>query len=230
MPLRIVNIPTSTSPYEAAAQLFTELTYVAAVDARAMRFQLGLSKWAIVAKSDLCQSWSLKLQPIRPVVAAADFDTTEFRKGLKLLNERLLVAQYILAPRLIETARKRPFFVDGFAPTQENMALLVLQALGRKDSSVPNVKDRMWRPSRPVIHLALGLTHWFAKKYAHVSKTGVAEPGVRILVDFFFSEGAVAEVVKSSELFRRGLPSIERLNFRDCETIRFTATDAKPFE
>lgn len=218
MPLKTIEIPTSGPTYEAGAHLLTEIAFAGVLDLRAANFCKALCKLAIELKARRDKEWGLKHQLISPAVVMFTFDSSEFRKSWKVLRERLLVAQYMLFPVIKNKAAGRGGFrLEGYVPTQANMAGLLLDKLGRSRASVSNVKDQMWKPSRPVIHLALAYDFWRFN-------CGIRDPE-EALFQFFFSNDAAAEVIKLAETIREFLPQITELHFSETETIKFTVTD-----
>jgi hypothetical protein len=162
--------------YEAGALLVTLLAYPGESkqeDERRSRVHASLCTCTLRALSETDPDWAASTQSVKPIYAVQSERDCE--RGLRQLKRRL-------RDRMIAARMAYPFLKE--AETGEAPALptsvrrlsinalseLVLEDAGYNEPE--NVETRIWRPSRPVIHLASAV-HGYLHRGAKIETLGL---------------------------------------------------------
>ena len=193
--------------YEAGAMLVTHLAYPGdSAWGEEQRAQLhgALCTCMLQAMSYVDPAWAISPQPVKPIYASlTERDCKRsFRKLPRLLRDRMVAAR-MAYPFLKEAeggeALELPADIRRLSLNQ--MAELVLADARHSDPE--NVEARIWRPSRPVIHLASAV-----HGYLHVVEPADALLGFvplmtdRIVLEYVVRQAEYCEslVAKSKRL------------------------------
>jgi hypothetical protein len=144
--------------YEAGALLVTLLAYPGESrhdDERRSRVHASLCACTLRALYETDLDWASSLQLVKPTYA---FQTErDYQRGLSQLKRRLrdrMIAARIAYPFLKEAENGE---VPKLPSSVKRLSINAMSELVLKDagySEPENVETRIWRPSRPVIHLA----------------------------------------------------------------------------
>lgn len=219
MPREIVPlIRNRKAPYESGADFFSLIAYPDPLDKQERsRYWRALCRMTILMRAAKDEEWQLECQWARPLLfmdSEPEYSST-LKRGSKRLQERLATAYHILQPQLIELETGKPQTIESFLPTVGNMAILTAAFLGMEGDSSSTVKSRMWKPTKPVAHLALAWIKW-RELWNKVGR----DPNADHFLHFMFVPAYVKEVVLLSERTRLMVPKIKRFNIRDDELIR----------
>jgi hypothetical protein len=223
MPARTVSVRLNEiPPGEALATLMANVAYPYEED-RLERERFARALWwaILIERASEEKAWGQTIQSLRPSLFLDD-DTTllsSLKRGTKLLSWRLNTAGTFLMPHLRELRTGKLFPIrGGFAPTVENMSMLVMGKMGWKGDSVATFKSKIWKTTKPVAHLAfvLNLRH---KLEAALAKKQNRDFG-RVYYRQFF-RGDLAIWLELAENCRNMLPSIKQFKIKEEETIQF---------
>jgi hypothetical protein len=225
MPRETVRLSLSgLFPPEPAATFYSTIAYPDPEEVQAREgFWFSLCRWAIVEQCRLDPSWALNEQAIRvDVFMRYNNDWLKnFSKGLRRFNHRLIVAQYLVMPQLYELTSERTLKVDGFEPNVENLCELAMAFMRSKSQDDQrNLKTRVWKPSRPVVHAAAAFALWKLARQElpeHLNPLGNMDPFFACLS----SPQSLKFVLVASEIFRHQMPSLQRFKVKEEDTIQF---------
>jgi hypothetical protein len=211
----------SLDPYQGGARFFAAIAYPDPQDQKAQDlFFQAIIRWTLEQRIALHHEWAQSLQALRPVYFSGPDQQHDaiLKRGRKRLAERMAVAQYIVLPHLraIDTGRKAK--VDGFEPTVNNMAVLAGSSLGLDSGSQATVKQRFWRPTKPVAHAVCAYIVWDTVLW----KMWERNPNADRQLAFLLLPEMVEEVVEVSEIFRGQLQEITQFKIQEHEIIRFS--------
>jgi hypothetical protein len=146
--------------YEAGAILVTLLAYPGVSDTCATRGRVHrmLCAGSLLARRETDPEWAAAPQRIKPNYAFVSEQAIE--RNLRTLERRLrdrMAAARMVIPFLLEaqTGLEPELPPDVKRLSLNQLAELVLSDVGQSESQ--NVKNRIWRPSVPVIHLAAAI-------------------------------------------------------------------------
>jgi hypothetical protein len=125
----------------------------------------------------------------------------------------LLAAKYIFMPSVAEARLRRRVRIDGYVPTVENMTKVVMSALGWKGDSSATVKDKIWRPTRPIAHAAAALLLFYEDL--------IAASGENPFVVLMRSPELLNKIIRASEAIRGQLADVDKKRFRISRAIKF---------
>ncbi len=155
MPVIGVNV-NGGAGYEGGATLLAVLAWPDVLDddkAMAER-HAAICQLYLQAKADVDQDWAMTLQVIKPLYMSRPWpEVLAYERQLQhRLRVRMAAARMAL-PFIIEDERSgvTPKWPKGTLSLNK-MAERVIDDTGESDTS--NIKKRVWRPSRPVIHIA----------------------------------------------------------------------------
>jgi hypothetical protein len=153
----IVLDPTRLAVYETGAVLITTLTFSEPRDTGETRARVlhSLCAWAIHARAERDEAWAGGIQPIKPKYAA--WPLAETNRDVVRLNarmrHRMIAARMALAFLKPAQDGKIPRLPPSLRKLSINRA--AEWALGTANAGdAANTKTRLWRPARPVLHLA----------------------------------------------------------------------------
>jgi hypothetical protein len=148
----------SLETYEAGALLLTVLAYPGQSkqeDDRRGRVHASLCAYALRARCETDPDWANSPQRLKPIYA---FQTErDCARGLRGLKRRLrdrMIAARMAYPFLKEAEAGEPVKLP---PSVQRLSINAMSELVLEDAKYTepeNVETRIWRPSRPVIHLA----------------------------------------------------------------------------
>jgi hypothetical protein len=163
MPRETVELRLSSPTYEEAAKFMSHLSYPDPVDGlERERFWTAQCRWLILERAKIDKEWRETTQAIKPAIFFQDekhYQRTH-RRGIKLLRQRIVAADYIILPHMPVFSGGLPAKFGGFAPTVNNMAMFAAITLGMREESASTFKSRIWGPSKPVAHAAMALYIW----------------------------------------------------------------------
>jgi hypothetical protein len=144
------------------------------------------------------------------------FHQAILKRGTKRLHERLAAAMHILFPQLRTVRAGRVIKEEGLFPSVNNMSILVADILGWKPESQSTVKAKVWKPTRPVAHLAAAWL-WWRDSWEKFER----DPDADHFMEFFFEPAFVREAIGLSEEVRSMLPEITQFKITDDELVVF---------
>ncbi len=224
MPMPTINISLSSlPPYECGAILFTYLAFPEpAVEEDRGRIHAALCHLALRAISQDDPSGQWAPQIIKPGYAL--LSESDVRNALRTMDRRLadrrqaaIVAKPFLEQATTGQVPRLPPGVDQLSV--ENMAeyLLLRSSPSPDKAEVKNFHGRVWRPSLPVIHLALALNMLFE----HTRTAGLEKLAVH---DLIRSPEAIEFLSKTAELLELIFLQITKLGINDATLLKFRLT------
>jgi hypothetical protein len=232
MPRETIDIPVYKAlPAEGMSQLMAYVAYPDNLDAvKRQRFATALWRMAIQYKADTDKSWASKPQMIKPMILLDDdkvvFDS--LKRGLKLLWRHWATAYYFLLPHFIKQSSGRlPHLSEVNSsfekqqPTVENLSLALKGLFGWEGSDIATFKDKVWRHTKPVAHLAYALASWqftlsMEREELRERTTSSA------FFDMFFDDDVIV-YMKLAETYRKKATSIKQFKIKEDQTIQFQA-------
>lgn len=212
-----ISINISSVPcYEAGAAFLGAVAYPAANhEQKRLNFWQALCRKTIIDLAhENFDEWSWKHQPIRPgfFTVSDDAATKALTAGFDLLGERMQAGHYYCVPFLKELELGRPLQVRGFTVGASNMANLAGADLGMRDGE-KNVLNRIFVPSKPVLHAAAAIQWTIQERYAE-------QTGIR-LGTLLHDPELLGHVVERSEVIRGMIPRLKKHKIEESETIQF---------
>ena len=179
--------------YEAGAFIFSLLAYPGGSkqeDERRLGAYTSLCACVLRAQAETDLNWAIRPQSIKPVYMSQT--ERESNQGLRTLprrlNERMIAARMASAfLRQAETGE-----VPELPPSVKRLSINAMSELVLEDarySDPENVETRIWRPSRPVIHLASAV-------HDYLHRIGVEHLGLGGLL---MRRDAIEHVVRNAE-------------------------------
>ena len=161
MPREVVSIDLRTIPvYEAGAKLFAVLAYPDD-ETRYEQYFVALCRARLLQKTDSDPDWALRQQSIRPAFFAQGevFFRRTLHAGGKLFRHRMVSTRQVMPHLKAIELNKEPLLltVGELSPTVNNMAILMARDFKLADGSAATMKADVWKPSKPVIHMAAAL-------------------------------------------------------------------------
>jgi hypothetical protein len=225
MPRETIGINLSIDVHEAVAAFFAAVAHPGANEReeRAM-FCTALIRDIFRRAAARSEEFAATLIPMRAAsLLLSDQDEKKaLKKGLPKFDKRLAAARMII-PRLRQLEEGTLPKVHGFRATQNSMASLLADEVGWKEEigDPRNVKTRVFRPSRPVIHAAVALADWIQG----LGREGIGDGKHWTLERFLIHPNELRWVVERAEQVRLQLPSLrhkqQKKQFTDDETIQF---------
>jgi hypothetical protein len=230
MPFKSVVIRRSThEPYEAGAALLAWLAYPFLPndknkdkddnEGQRDKFMHVLCRWFIVRMAQ-DEKWARKLQEIRPI-HFTDFADKEaisiLQRGSKKLGERIAAANSIVIPLAAKQKRTRA----GYKMFVNQLVYDVAEDLGWKGDSVGTIKTKIWKPSRPVLHLAVVFILMMSAQVEKGLEEQDKELWWKVIESFLREPDAPKTLITAAEGIRRELQNMARSPIRDDETIKF---------
>ena len=234
MPRQTVIIQLSSLPaYEAAAELFSYVAYPdpdEEVDRQ--RFEIALSRWALMERAKIEPEWARTLQEIRPSIFSQSekFFMKCWSDGCSLLHERAGCAFSMAAPFLGGKAR---LVDDELTPTVENISTRwVAKAFGYAEGSYKTVEADIWAPTKPIAHVGVTLVNWFRaleqlkEPWDEEHKLfNMAWSDVRWFLGTIFYSDVLKIIINNSEEMRHRMLTFKTFKrVREEQTIQFSAS------
>ena len=160
MPIIYINLA-SQPLYEVGAAVATALTFSEPIDDDNVRGNIHASLCALAlrAKTEADEEWARTPQLIKPLYACRSANETErdLRKFRRRLRNRMAAARMAVGFLQRPLMAKPPPLPKGMTRLSLNqLAQLVLEDAGQQEPK--NVVSRIWKPSLPVIHLAVAIS------------------------------------------------------------------------
>jgi hypothetical protein len=230
MPRETIEIVLSeVDPYYAGAQFLAAIAYPDPLDKNERdRFMQAVVRWTLGQRVELDPDWARGPQLIRPAYFSGPERPfhSALKRGVKKLNHRIAVAQFIVMPHLRAIDAGRLKRVKGFYPSINNMTHVVMEFLNWHGDSQATVKSKIWKPSRPVAHAAAAYVVW----HQILWKKWGRNPDVNKQLAFLMLPEYVDEVVGISEIFREQLQQISQFTIREDETVQFVVVNLEAIE
>ena len=222
---KTVRIPLSSlATCEAVAELYSYIAFPLEAKER-KEFSIAMARWAVFERGLEEKSWNERadMKPsIRPIV----FSQPEslwlkiYTRGATILYRRLVLALMMLKPQLLDE-------MSMFSPTVSNVVTAAAAKLGYSDGSQKTIEARVWAPLKPVVHMAAAAMElmgtfdwcrqlWNEERYPLCYR----QP---LLATLFYDDIVREYLLPVAELYRLQLPSCERFEIREENTIRFVA-------
>lgn len=209
-----------TAPYESCGIFLSFLAYPHASDVNhRAEFVRASVIWAIAKRAAGDLNWGEQPLCIKAYFLTGDLGEVRkiWLRGAGHLNRRIICAEKIFIPVLLNAIQKRGRPLSGFAPTLENLWLEVHPLLGLKETSKATFLSRTWKESRPVMPAAAAVWLWMR----HRATTAKASYGESLL-HLFFSLADLRELLNSTEEFRELADEVKRFEIRAADTMRFS--------
>lgn len=177
------------APYELGAIVLTLLAYPSAEDEESRgRLQRTLCHVYLKARAEGDETWACAPQLIKPLYAFVDPKDVnrDLRTIKRRLRDRMIAARMALAylKAQVEGAKfRRPKGLQ--AVTLNRLAEWAMEDLKGKDET--NIESRIWRPARPVLHIAVAMALAIDK----AERIGVGQ----VHIGHFLAEPALARNV-----------------------------------
>jgi hypothetical protein len=209
--------------YEAGAMVVTFLAYPgdsASDEERRAQLHRTLCAGMFGAICDVDPDWATSPQPVKPIYGSLpERDCNRSLRGVpRRLHDRMVAAR-MAYPFLKEAESGGKFDLPaGIKRLSINeMAAFVSTDAGQSDPE--NVETRIWRPSRPVIHLASA-----AHGYLHLVGPKEQRFG---FVPFMTDREALGYVVRNAEYFESLVAKSRRLRINPEALIKFRLADGR---
>jgi hypothetical protein len=208
--------------YEAGAMLLAFLAYPgdgASDEEQRAQLHGALCACTLKAMSYVFPEWAISPQPVKPIYAS--LSERECKRNLRSLSRRLrdrMVAARMAYPFLkeAESGEKCDLPAGMERLSLNQMAELVLSDARHSDPD--NVETRIWRPSRPVIHLASAV-----HGYLHLAGPSAERLGFAPLI----TDRTVLEyVARNAEYCESLVAKSTRLRINPETLIKFRLADS----
>ena len=212
MPRETVYIRLGSLPvYEAGAAFLACIAYPDSESDQGKLWR-ALCRQTIVEMAIKHSDWAVEMQGIRPEHFTMRDDTAEkiVKAGFAQINDRILASTHYLMPFL-----KGASHVSGLKTTVNNMAILALADIKSDSVAKGNMINRVFVPSRPVIHAAAALG-MMTQEY---HKTHADEGAYAGLILHHVTHLRTA--VERSEQLRIALRELDNPKIPEEETIQF---------
>ena len=203
----------SASTYESGAALLAALAWPEALgdDAAMGHRHAVLCQLYLQARADADPEWAATPQPIKPLyLTRPSRDVKAFERQLHRRLRARMAAARIALPFIIEDDRSgaMPYWPRG-SLSLNRMAERVIDDTSESDTA--NVKSRVWRPSRPVIHIAAAV--------ATAVEHGAANGLTISVVDLWHHPDVLAWTVDTAIWLADLIPGIPRLRIAAGELV-----------
>jgi hypothetical protein len=222
MPREIVKIRMCAhAPYESAAHFLALLAYPEPGDSvEREKFRGAQCRWAIEARMAYDREWGDAHQWIRPrfFSAPTNVHAAILKRGRNKLLHRI-AATCIIWPQLTKVITSKLPLVEGCVPTVENMSILAADLLGWKGDSYSTVKSKIWKPTKPVAHLAAAWVPLLCLDRPEMLEHETHDP----IMNLFFDPSYIVALIVAAEHLRLMLPKVKRFRkLREDDLIKVT--------
>jgi hypothetical protein len=224
MPCKVVKISISTLPYpEPTAILLSELAFPK-VREESTRFFYAVCQSAILTRAEEDRAWGLQPQRIKPLifVGSTKIDRKIIRSGETKLN-RLFQAGDMIAPIIIKHVTHREHHRFGrLARKIADLKRDQMYQIGWGSGSRSTFSSRIWRPSRPIIHVAAAYFLVAQARALEQEQEAVIYP--RRFHDYLYcfeSPKFLRDVLVAAEGIRAISSILKELDIKEEETIQF---------
>ncbi len=228
MPRAVIKIPIfqRAAPFDAISVLLSRVAYPDEADEREREyFFAALCRWAYIKTGTVDRNWSSSIQEVIPYI----FLTPEhkflkrLKRGTTLLRHHLMAGYNILDPHLAALGTgKAPPKVKGFDPTITNLSVLIRHRLGWDGDSDSTFKSKIWRPTKPVAHMAFTLV--INVVIPHINDTQQPRPDAQNMLEWLFPFPSVEKllgILTVAEKVRLKLPEIRQFRITEESTLKF---------
>ena len=219
MPRETVPIDVLTCPlYEAGATFLAWIAYPGSVEERERRrFLLALCRKFLTDQVKANKDLASRLAKIEYFTEIDDkLAVTMIKLGYERLRDRHTTAVRYLMPFLKQQKLGLELKVGGFRITVNNMATLALSDLDMSPCGEANVKDRVFKRSRPVAHAAAAIHFWLQHLNA---QQGIPRPFTH--GDLLSYRDFLVGSIGLSERYRQLTILLDNPKIEDHETISF---------
>lgn len=223
-PRETVVIQFSSLPtYEAVAEFYSYIAYPDPAEAtQRKKYSIALSRWAVVARANLDKGWNEREQMIRPIIFSQPekLFLNTYRLGSVKWWRRAQCAFLMLLPHLVDELLGR------LSPTVGHIALVAGDKFGYGPGSQKTVESKIWGPTKPVAHAAaavmacLGVLNDPEQKWDAEHQLCFQQP---FLATLFYEDVFRSMLLRVAELLRLQVPSCDRFQIREKDTVRFIA-------
>jgi hypothetical protein len=221
MPREIIAIKVTSLPvYEAGAVFLVYLAHPG-VDHETKRTRLyrALCREAIMQLAVADAEFAWKPQALKPgFFLMGDGEAHRvLKEGSNRIKDRMVTGAWRLLPFIEQRQTGVEITVEGLRLTAENTAVFAAGDLGWKagEGNEPNVRTRVFRPTRPVIHAAAALAKVHLLWRQHF-------PRQPFTVGYLLRDRLLLEmIVRLAESYRELLPTLATLRIGAAETVQF---------
>jgi hypothetical protein len=216
--LRFSSLPA----YEAAAEFYSYIAYADPLEAtQREKYRIALSRWAILERGKIDKNWNEGTETeIRPIIfsqpEALYMDV--YRRGSLLWWERGICASFMLLPNKLEE------LFEGLPPTVGNVLGVLGAKWGYSEGSYKTIADRLWRPTKPVVHaaaaamLCLGILTHREHGWDDEHQLCYKQP---FLATLFYEDVFRSILLNLTSQLYLQVPSCRRFKIRESEMINF---------
>jgi len=221
MPIRTLTIDPK-NPYEAGAAFFSLLAFPHRDDDFLARAQTCLCHQFLESRAHYDAAWAWSPQPLKPGYAFMDRQQVGIieRQRKAALDRRLQAAHLAIGilgqaagfriSRPASLKRLSLNELSGFMETSSGFS----RKPGGKAESAESVQKHAWRPSRPVLHLAVAVVKMMT------SATGGSKPGSLLLGHFLWDGELLRETIRQAEALEPVVLSHPKMKITDAKLIR----------
>lgn len=225
MPLETIRVDVKNdSRAQVVAQLLSLIAYPNKEHiALRRRLETALVVHAIVTKGEKDPTWANSQQVMKPSILLGQerMNSAEFRKGLKQLWCRLVVADAVIDRHVWATKTGRKFTVgeNRLQPTLSNIIDSIKDEIGYKGDSGKTVEADHWAEVKPVAHLAASFMKWLQLEATLNPRLEDTD----LLVELLYTErrDRLKTFLAIAENYRKQIPLIKaKFKITEAETIR----------
>jgi hypothetical protein len=189
--------------YEAGAALIALLAYPGPMEEEQREAaHAALCNHALRVKCEREPDWGRSPQSIKPLYALRRPVNRDLQKLRRRLRDRMVAGRMAIGFLQEAVAGRVPELPSGIPRVSINqMARLVMSDAGQTDPG--NVETRMWRPSRPVIHIASAFQVFLQLAEPELGRIGLER--------FLFNRGCVECVLRAAEYHASIIAHSERM-------------------
>ncbi len=219
MPRETVAINLTSLPVYEAGGVFLAWVAHPGTDEETKRERLyrALCREAIIQLAEGDAEFAWKPQALKPgfFIMGTDEARRVLKEGSICIRDRMTAAAWRLLPFIKQKLIGIEIKVEGLRLTAENMAIFAADDLGWKEGNESNVKTRIFKPTRPVIHAAAALANAHLLWRQHF-------PRRPFTVGYLLRDRLLLEtIVHSAETCRELLPKLANPKISEQETIQF---------
>jgi hypothetical protein len=230
MPLKTIAIKFSDPeiPFEAASELLSKFAYPEEAH-RQRTFGDALCRFEHLAESKRNPNWAFSAHQIRPRIFVSGIDAfaKNLHEGWKTLDEFLGLSLNIMIPHVFDFLARDD--CEGVAkdlvPGLNKIVETILDHKGRSRGSRSTVIADVWVPLRPVFHLAFAYAYVVFFRPVKGNYDRQSRPLYELITPYP-AKSTLLGVLEYAEIIMSvlsSMPSMNKLNFREDETIKFVA-------
>lgn len=216
--IRLSSLPT----HEAVAEFYAYIAYPDPTEVtQRKKYSVALSRWAVLERGKFDKEWNQSTDNmIRPIIFSQpeNLFLKTYRRGSLIWWRRAQFAFMMLLPDLVDK------FFGGLPYTAGNVALVAGGKFGYSTGSQKTVELRIWRPTKPVAHAAAAIMLCFGllddPKHGWDDEHKLCQKQ-KFLATLFYPDVFESLILFPAEYLRLQLPSCERFQIRENDTVRF---------